>query len=98
MSDELYVENFSKKDKASQVISEAQSLSIAQDKPTENYNLAYQMITYLDRLERVVQEDYQGFANLDALFTKLRNKIRNGCAEEIIGLLNDLEELLDLRL
>lgn len=100
MSDELYIENFSRRDKATLSVLENEHLSVTQDKLNEiiEGDSTFQMITYLNRLERFVSENEQGGVDLRFLFTKLRDGIKNHASDKIISLLDELEELLDLSL
>jgi hypothetical protein len=90
---ELYVESFSGEPKERTPVD---NLSTIENKFIESPKPVQEMAYYVDKLERLINQDYKDWEDFQPIFAKIRVKMREKSLEEMIDLFNRLEELVDL--
>lgn len=96
--DDLYTETFFKQEKEIAIFKEKSSTAILEEHPVEIFEATNQMYFNLDQLEKILACELENFSNFQFIFDKIREKLKTKSLDGVLGLLTEMEELLDLEI
>lgn len=94
--EELYTEVFFKEGGEIRNAPEKIQEMIPENPSVEIYEMTHQMLFNLEQLEKILAKELENVSDYQFIFTRIKEKIKAKCFEEVTGLLNELEELMDL--